>query len=149
MKSFVVVLLIWTGAVAMPQSVTAGEWNRFSELPVWEDGSSEMSYYDAKDNIYGTPRKYTRIHMLNRQWMEPISGVKVAKGSPESVAVFKLNIAEEIPTENYDYRYLTTLFLRRPGLEPFKMAVSRQEWFGTTYKQLRWQNKKVTNRSFS
>jgi len=120
-----------------------------SELPLWDDGLSEMGYYDAVDVIYGQQRRYTRVHLFNRQWMGSESGVKASPDDPTAVPVFKLNIAEEIPTENYNYRYLTTVFLHRNDLAPFKLAVSSQEWCGTTFKQLRWRSDGLTCKSFS
>lgn len=120
-----------------------------SALPLWDDGLSEMSYYRATTRIYGRERSYTRVHLFNRQWMDPIRGVKTDLIASDSVPVFKLNISEEIPIENYSYRYLTTLFLRRSDLSPFKMAISSQEWCGTTYKHLRWQDETLSIQSFS
>lgn len=108
-------------------------------LEVWNDGNSEMSYYDATDEIYGKTRSYTRVHLVNRQWMDPEKQVKTDE-SPSAVPVFKLNISEEIPTENYHYRFLTTVFLRKPTLLPFKMVVSSQEWCGASFKNVRWGN---------
>ncbi|RME39583.1 MAG: hypothetical protein D6788_05145 [Planctomycetota bacterium] len=108
-----------------------------------------MSYYRAKDVIYGEVRSYVRVHLLNRQWMNRETGVKTEADDPEAVPVFKFNIPEEVPTQNYNYRYLTTVFLRRPDLSPFKMALSSQEWCGSTYKHLRWQEGKLRVLSFS
>ena len=120
-----------------------------STLPIWNDGLSEMSYYRATSRIYGKKRSYTRIHMFNRQWMDPIRGVKTDLIASDSVPVFKLNISEEIPVENHNYRYMTTLFLRRSDLSAFKMATSSQEWCGTSYKHLRWQENNLSIQSFS
>lgn len=120
-----------------------------SALPVWDDGLSEMCYYDAIDTIYGEKREYTRVQMLNRQWMNEVTGVKTGADDPHAVAVFKFNVAEEIPTENYNYRFLTTTFLRRPDLSPFKLATSSQEWCGATYKELRWKADGLHYKSFS
>jgi hypothetical protein len=108
-----------------------------------------MSYYQGTDQIYGQRRDYTRVHIINRQWMDQQTGVKTDPDAARAVAVFKFNIAEEIPTENYNYRYLTTVFLRRPDLEPFKMVSSSQEWCGTTFKHLRWNNDRLDIQSFS
>lgn len=127
----------WLAAVVVGRAV-AEDWRSFAELALWDDGLSEMCYYDAQDTIYGKSRRYARIHMFNRQWMGGESGVKAEADAPDAVPVFKLNIAEEVPTENYNYRYLTTVFLRRGDLTPFKLAASSQEWCGTTFKHLRW-----------
>lgn len=124
-------------------------WSKFAELKSWDDGLSEMCYYDATETIYGKTRRFTRVHMMNRQWMDRSTGVKSTKDAPGAVAVFKLNISEEIPTENYNYRYLTTVFVERPSLKPFKMAASSQEWCGTTFKHLRWGSSRLEVKSFS
>jgi hypothetical protein len=97
-----------------------------------------MSYYDATESIYNKKRSYTRVQMMNRQWMHDGSGVKCEKGDDRAVPVFKLVVSEEIPTENYNYRYLTTVFLKRPDLAPFKMTFSSQEWCGSSFKLMRW-----------
>lgn len=122
---------------------------RLSALPVWDDGLSEMCYYRAVDRIYNLNRAYTRVHLVNRQWMNRDSGVKSSESDPQAVPVFKLNVAEEIPTENYNYRFLTTVFLERPALTPFKAVVSSQEWCGTTFKHLRYRKDHATLKSFS
>ncbi|MFQ5412983.1 MAG: hypothetical protein ACE5E6_00850 [Phycisphaerae bacterium] len=120
-----------------------------SGLAIWDDGLCEMSYYRAVDRIYGKQRRYTRVHLLNRQWVGRASGVKTNERDADAVPVFKLNIAEEVPVENYNYRYLTTVFLVRPALAPMKMVVSSQEWCGTTFKHLRWLPDGIAVRSFS
>lgn len=138
---------------ASPAPQTASEtaaWTRFSNLPIWDDGLSEMSYYDATDTIYGVERRYTRVHLFNREWMNPETGVKSEPPDPaRDVAAFKFTVAEEIPTDNYNYRYLTTAFARRPDLAPFKLTVSSQDWCGHTFKHLRWRDDKLIVQSFS
>ncbi|MFQ5490682.1 MAG: hypothetical protein ACE5GE_08180 [Phycisphaerae bacterium] len=114
----------------------------------WDDGLSEMCYYDATETIYGKARHYTRVQMINRQWMGPESGVKADAG-PGAVAVFKFVLSEQIPTPNYNYRYLCTMFLRRADLSPFKLTATCQEWCGTTFKHLRWRDQALTMQSFS
>lgn len=126
-----------------------GRWETFSELSLWDDGLSEMSYYDARDTLYGVHRKFTRVHLMNRQWMGRSTGVKCDPKDPDGAAVFKFVITEQIPTENYNYRYLTTAFVTRPGLTPFKITLSSQEWCGTTFKHLRWTDAGVKMQSFS
>jgi hypothetical protein len=138
-------IVAWAAMTTDSKPGTAS--HKFSDQPIWDDGLSEMCYYDAVDVIYGKPRSYTRVHLLNRQWMDERTGVKA--GRDDGIGVFKLNISEEPPTENYNYRYLTTVFLKRPDLAPFKMAASSQEWCGTTYKHLRWGKDKLRVQSFS
>lgn len=118
-------------------------------LPVWDDGLCEISYYRTTTIIYNEPRSYTRVHLLNRQWMEPHRNVKTDLIASDSIPVLKLNIVEEIPIENYNYRYQTTVYVRRDNLQPFKMVTSSQEWCGTTYKHLQWSKLGVSIQSFS
>ena len=87
--------------------------------------------------------------LVNRHWMDPAFGTKADPTSDHAVPVFKLNISEKIPTENYNYRYLNTLFLRRPDLRPFKMVISRQGWCGTTFKHVRWSDEEASFQTFS
>ncbi len=128
---------------AAPGSIELGSMNW------WDDGLSEMCYYDAEDSIYGKKRRFTRVHLVNRQWMDRVSGVKTTKDAEDAVPVLKFNIAEEVPTENYNYRYLTTVFVKRDSLEPFKMVTSSQEWCGTTFKHLRWGVSQMEMKCFS
>jgi len=145
MTALVASLLI----VAAPAAHPTNEHQPLSALTVWDDGLAEMSYYAAVDTIYGKKRKYTRVQLVNRQWMDAQTGVKTAPDDPKAVPVFKFNVAEEIPTESYNYRYLTTTFVRRPDLAPFKVAASSQEWCGTTFKHLRWMPDGLHYKSFS
>ncbi|MFQ5424667.1 MAG: hypothetical protein ACE5F9_11895 [Phycisphaerae bacterium] len=109
-----------------------------------------MSYYDAVDTLYGTPRHYTRVLLFNREWLDPKTRVKADRPDRATdVPVFKLNIVEEIPTQNYNYRYMITIFLDRRTLVPKKLAASSQEWCGTTYKQVQWLPDETRGLSFS
>ncbi len=116
---------------------------------MWDDGLSEMSYYDATDTIYGQQRRYTRVQLMNRQWMDPESGVKAESDAVGAVGAIKFLVAEEVPTENYNYRYLTSVFLQRADLRPLKATYSSQEWCGSTFKHLRWTDDALTVQSFS
>ncbi|MCA9243782.1 MAG: hypothetical protein KDA32_07520 [Phycisphaerales bacterium] len=124
--------------------------SKLGQLEIWDDGLSEMCYYDAESTVYGEIRKYTRVHLTNREFFDPIAGVKTDQtDAPGVVPVFKMNIAEEIPTQNYNYRWLTTLFLNRESLQPLKAVFSSQEWCGATYKHARWTDAGATLRQFS
>jgi hypothetical protein len=136
------------GAAALP-TTAAAPGTALGALAVWDNGLAEMAYYDARYTIYGEPRQYTRVQLVNREWFDPDSGVKVSPDTPGAVEVFKLNIAEEVPTENYNYRFLTTVFAERDTLAPRKLATSSQEWCGTTYKHARWRDDGLNVRSFS
>ncbi len=152
----VVLAVVWRGQANGPESASDGPpnprtvatlklprktsdaWTRFSKLPLWQDGLSEMCYYNAACTIYGRTRRFTRVHMFNRQFMDRATRIKASDDSTEVVPAFKFVISEEVPTENYNYRFLTTGFLERPSLGPIKLSASSQEWCGHTYKALLW-----------
>jgi len=143
-------LLLLTAAGCSAPERGAPPATSLGALPVWDDGLAEICYYDATRVIYGEPRRYTRVHLFNREWFDTAAGVKTEhRDAPAAVAVFKLNIAEEIPTENYNYRFLTTLFIDRAAMKPYKLVSSSQEWCGATYKHLRWSPAGLELRSFS
>ncbi len=135
---------------AGPGSPPVAATTDFGELDYWNDGLAEMCYYDATDRIYGKPREYTRAMLMNREWIDPATMVKfVGADTSRAVPVFKITIAEEIPTENYNYRYLVSQYLRRSDLRFEKLAVSSQEWCGTTFKQLKRGADAITLKGFS
>lgn len=117
-------------------------WKKFSELPLWDDDLSEMSYYEATCTLNDKPRKYIRVHLLNRESIDPIFQIKATDKTADATPVFKSIISEEIPTENYNYRFLITTFLERPSLRPAKVSLTCQEWGGSTFKYLSWERRK-------
>ncbi len=120
-----------------PRKITDA-WRKFGNLKLWEDGLSEMSYFDATCDIYGKKRSYTRVHLFNRQTMDEKQWIKSDDNTKNPIPVFKLVIAEEVPTDNYNYRFLTTAFVTKPDLAPFKVSITSQEWCGNTFKSLLW-----------
>ncbi len=117
---------------------------------VWHDGKAEYAVYRAHRTIYGKSREYLATIITNTQHMDPETTTKAADWSrPGMVPVFKHNVSEIIPTENYDYRYLTTAFVRADTLEPFKVVMSSQEDCGSTYKQIVNAAKMLTCDQFS
>ncbi|NOT02569.1 MAG: hypothetical protein HOP29_18330 [Phycisphaerales bacterium] len=123
--------------VPVPRPVSE-QWKRFSQLPLWEDGFSEMCYYDATCELQGKRREFTRVHLMNREAMDERRWIKAAGNETYVLPVLKMVISEEAPTENYNYRFLTTAYLERPSLEPVKVCVSSQEWSGHSFKMLQW-----------
>lgn len=101
--------------------------------PAWYAGKAEWALYDAVRPIYGKPRKYEATIFTNKQMMDPATTTKHAGDG--GIEVFKHNLSEMIPTENYTYRFLTTVFARTDTLAPYKIVFSSQEDCGATYKQ--------------
>jgi len=106
--------------------------------PLWEDGKAEVATYEAERVLYGEPRRfeYTLITVkeeFNRQY-----NVKTDDYQRKDVfPVMKVNQFCRIPTTNYPYHFLTSLFFRRDQpVELHKLTTSSQEWCGTTFKAI-------------
>ncbi len=124
----------------------SGSWRND---PAWYAGKAEWALYDAVRSIYGQGRHYEATIFTNKQHMDPATTTKVQGGpAADSIEVFKHNLSELIPTENYTYRFLTTCFVRTDTLEPYKVAFSSQEDCGTTYKQFIVSDEHVTAEQF-
>lgn len=112
--------------------------------PIWYDGKAEYAVYDATRIIYGKPRNYEAVMITNKQKMDPQTTTKAQDWrNPDTFEVFKHNVREVIPTDNYDYKFLTTSFIGTSDLKPYKLVMSSQEDCGATYKQYVVQNNKL------
>jgi hypothetical protein len=119
--------------VAIPNSK---EWGKNS---LWDDGKAEVARYDAERIIYGKRRQYEAVLIVVK---EDFNKAFYAKADyPEKVEtlpVIKLNIVQEIPTTNYDYRFLTSVFVNRSDVfAPLKATMGSQEWCGNTFKEFK------------
>ena len=125
-------------AAAPPGRVAdAGSWRTD---PAWHQGKAEWALYDATRSIYNADRHYEATIFTNKQHQDPETTTKASDWqAPDAkykyFEVFKHNVSEMIPTENYTYRFITTAFVRADNLFPFKIAASSQEDCGTTYRQ--------------
>ena len=118
--------------------------------PVWYQGKAEWALYDAVRTIYGKPRHYEATIFTNKQYMDPVTTTKAADWrDPNAIEVFKHNVSEMIPTDNYTYRFLTTCFVHTDTLELYKLVASSQEDCGATYKQFIVADGQVEARSYS
>ena len=119
--------------------------------PVWDDGLVEKAEYDAVRTVYGKDRNYTALILTNKQDQD--AGLNVKAGQTTSAdrirRVFKMNTVAEIPTDFYDYRYLTTIFANAGNLSPLKMTIGSQEWCGNTYKRFLLKDRQLNIASFS
>ena len=116
----------------------------FAASELWDDGQAEVATYTAERIIYGKARPHT-MHLItvsedfNREyWVK----AEFPYAQKPLVTVLKQNAVATIPTDNYPYNYMTSLFVER--LDPakgVKLSVSSQEWCGTTSKTFQlWQN---------
>jgi len=111
----------------------------FALDPIWDDGLAEVAHYDAHRKVYGIDRVFRTTMITVKEEFDATTAVKADPpytGRP-IVTVLKLNILSVIPTENYPYSYMTSIFARRDDLRVLvKAASSSQEWCGTTFKEV-------------
>lgn len=106
--------------------------------PHWEDGLAEVAVYDAERVVYEKTRTFelTQITVkedFNQQFSVKTDDYRRADLFP----VMKVNQFCRIPTGQYPYHYLTSLFFRREQpVALYRMATSSQEWCGTTFKSI-------------
>lgn len=112
---------------------SAGNWRTD---PAWHAGKAEWALYDATRVIYGAPRSYEATIFTNKQSMALDTTTKIDGSSDRSIEVFKHNVSEIVPTENYDYRFLTTSFVKSADMSVYKVAASTQEDCGSSYRQI-------------
>lgn len=107
--------------------------------PSWDDGRAEVARYDARRLVYGRERRFETVILTVKEEMDTRTGVKAdpPHDGRSLVTVLKSNMLSSIPTENYTYHYMTSVFVRRDDpLSLVKLSQSSQEWCGTTYKEV-------------
>lgn len=104
---------------------------------LWEDGQAEVALYDAQMRIYGEPRHFEQAMITVKEEFNQVYNVKTDDYSRSDLfPVMKVNRFADIPTPNYPYHYLTSLFFKREKPEQLhKMTHTGQEWCGNTFKQ--------------
>ncbi|GAB2968536.1 hypothetical protein GCM10027048_44270 [Hymenobacter coalescens] len=128
-----------TGA---PISALAGIQQHFdagwAQSKLWDDGLAEVATYAAERVVYQRPRPYEMTIITVKEDFNQAYNVKTDDYQrPDLFAVMKVNEFCQIPTDNYPYHYLTSLFFRREQpLQVHKMTTSSQEWCGNTFKAL-------------
>jgi hypothetical protein len=107
--------------------------------PSWDDGRAEVSVYAAERVIDGKPRPHElRMIVVKEDFADdlhvkadpPLAGRAVT-------TVLKLNLVATVPTDDYAYQFLTSVFVRRDEVTRLvKATVGSQEWCGNTFKEI-------------
>lgn len=136
----VVILGACTAAVGSDATQSAAVWRASGEGwrtdPIWHDGLAEKAVYEAELTIYEKPRSYVATAYTNKERVDPRATVKSDTGEIE---VFKHHWSERVPTENYDYRFSTSLYTRADDMTAFKLTAATQEDCGASFK-LAWRD---------
>lgn len=103
---------------------------------LWEDGLAEVAVYDAERVIYNQVRRLEYVQLTVKEDFNQQYQVKTDDYQrPDLFPVMKVNQFCRIPTEQYPYHFLTSLFFRRESPTSLhKLTTSSQEWCGTTFK---------------
>jgi hypothetical protein len=132
-----VVLSACSGSTAQEASPYAGHFiTDWAKEALWEQGTAEVAKYQAQRVIYQQPRNFEYTFILVKETFNEEFNVKTDDYKRDDLYdVMKVNKFARIPTDNYPYHYMTSLFFRRnrPGTL-HKLVSTSQEWCGTTAK---------------
>ncbi|OGX87646.1 hypothetical protein BEN47_00295 [Hymenobacter lapidarius] len=105
---------------------------------LWEDGLAEVATYEAERTVYQKKRTFELTQITVKEEFNPQFNVKTDDYQREGLfSVMKINQFCNIPTDQYPYHYLTSLFFRlEQPVSLFKTMTSSQEWCGTTFKTI-------------
>ncbi|MCB2410280.1 hypothetical protein [Hymenobacter lucidus] len=105
---------------------------------LWEDGLAEVATYEAERVIYKKMRRFELTQITVKEEFNQEFNVKTdAYERPDEFPVLKVNQFCRIPTDQYPYHFLTSLFFRRDQpVALHKLTTSSQEWCGTTFKAI-------------
>lgn len=103
---------------------------------LWEDGLAEVAVYNAERVIYDEVRQFEYVQLTVKEEFNQQYKVKTDDYQrPDLFPVIKVNQFCRIPTDQYPYHFLTSLFFRRENpVGLYKLTTSSQEWCGNTFK---------------
>ena len=103
---------------------------------LWDQGKAEVAQYQAQRIIYGKPRDFEYTFILVKETFNKEFKVKTDDYDRDDLfEVMKINKFARIPTNNYPYHYMTSIFYQRGQPSTvYKLTNSSQEWCGTTAK---------------
>jgi len=133
-------------SAASADAALAGFTRDWRDHDIWHDGKAETCLYDGTRTIYGVTRKFEAIVHTNK---ERYSTKTKTKSDGAGVEVFKHHIVEVIPTESYDYKFSTMVYVKASDLSPVKIDMGSQEECGASFKQFVAAGGDVTYHQFS
>lgn len=105
---------------------------------LWEDGKAEVATYEAERVVQGELRQFEYTLITMKEEFNQQYNVKTdSTHRPDVFPVMKVNQVCSIPTEQYPYHFLTSLYFRRDQpVQLHKLTTSSQDWQGTTFKAI-------------
>lgn len=110
----------------------------WAQANIWDDGLAEVAVYKAHRVIYNKPRQFEYTLITVKEDFNKAFNVKTDDYTRKDLfPVMKVNQFARIPTDNYPYHYLTSLFFKRENpVVLHKLTSSSQEWCGNTFKAI-------------
>nr|WKN40240.1 hypothetical protein K4G66_16220 [Tunicatimonas sp. TK19036] len=110
---------------------------------LWEQGQAEVAKYQASRIVYDKRRDFEYVFILVKETFNEEFNVKTDDYERDDLFdVMKINKFCRIPTDNYPYHYLTSIFYKREQPSTvYKLTNSSQEWCGNTSKYFLAQGK--------
>jgi hypothetical protein len=106
----------------------------------WGDGKAELDGYRLTQPRYGAPRSGMALYVFVTEDFSDSLRVKADPGkhpASDVYPVMKLNAIRHFQTGIYDYKVMTSTFLRvARGWPVAKVSFSSQEWCGQVWHQL-------------
>jgi len=106
----------------------------------WGDGRAELNGYHLTQPRYGAARTGTAVYVYVTEDFSDTLRVKADPGkhpAKDVYPVMKLNAVRAFQTGIYDYKVMTSAFLRvAPGWPVAKVSFSGQDWCGHVWHQL-------------
>ncbi len=136
-----------TGGNAQDRIPSAEHFNQeWAKESTWDQGKAEVAKYEATRTIYGKPRNFEYVFVLVKETFNEEYKVKTDDYSRNDLFdVMKVNKFARIPTDNYPYHFMTSIFYKRdqPSMV-YKLTNSSQEWCGNTAKHFIADGKRYT-----
>ena len=126
-----------TGSNASSTVGAAEHFNpRWAMNAMWEQGTAEVAKYQAQRVIYQKPRDFEYTLIFVKETFNKEFDTKTDNYDRDDLFdVMKVNKFARIPTDNYPYHYMTSVFFKREQpATVHKLTNSSQEWCGTTAK---------------
>ena len=110
----------------------------WAQNKLWDDGLAEVATYEAQRVVYNKTRTFEYTLITVKEDFNKAYNVKTDDYQRSDLfPVMKVNQFCRIPTDNYPYHYLTSLFFRRENpVQVHKITSSSQEWCGNTFKAI-------------
>ncbi|MDQ4141379.1 MAG: hypothetical protein M3142_12770 [Bacteroidota bacterium] len=111
---------------------------KWAQEKLWDDGLAEVATYEAQRIIYNKPRQFEYTIITVKEDFNQEYNVKTDDYKRKDLfPVIKVNEFARIPTDNYPYHFLTSLFFKRENpVILHKLTSSSQEWCGNTFKAI-------------